>query len=66
VIAFPGRSRPKPEVGLWALARLVVFNSGHPRLPIIGHSFGGSDASRVDISVRRDVVYLTARSADIH
>jgi hypothetical protein len=43
------------------MVRLVVSNSGHPPLPDIGRSFGGSDASRVDTSVRGDVVYLAAR-----
>jgi hypothetical protein len=46
--------------------RLVVPNSGHPPLPDVGRSFGGSDASRVDTSVRGDVVDLAACSADIH
>ena len=32
----------------------------------ISTSFGGSDASRVGISVRGDVVDLAARNTDIH
>ena len=58
--------QPIPEVGLWAMVRLVVSNSGHPPVPDIRRSFGGSDASRVDTSVRGDVVDLAARNADIH
>jgi len=54
------------NAGLRAMVRLVVSNSGHPLLPDIGRSFGGSDASRVDTPVRGDVVDLAARSADIH
>ena len=37
----------------------------HP-VPDIRRSSGGSDASRVDTSVRGDVVDLAARSTDIH
>jgi hypothetical protein len=37
----------------------------HP-VPDIRRSTGGSDASRVDTSVRGDVVDLAARSTDIH
>jgi hypothetical protein len=46
--------------------RLTVSTSGHPLLPDIGCSSGGSDASRVDTSVRGDIVDLAARSTDIH
>ena len=46
--------------------RLTVSTSGHPPLPDIGCSSGGSDASRVDTSVRGDIVDLAARSTDIH
>ena len=43
-----------------------VPNSGHPPSADIGRSFGGSDASRVGISVRGDVVDLATRNPDIH
>src|SRR6266478_5295431 len=46
--------------------RLTVSTSCHPLLPDIGCSSGGSDASRVDTSVRGDIVDLAARSTDIH
>ena len=36
------------------------------RQPDIGCSSGGSDASRVDTSVRGDIVDLAARRTDIH
>jgi hypothetical protein len=41
-------------------------HSGHPPLPDIGRSFGGSDALRVNTSVRGEVVDLAARDTDIH
>jgi hypothetical protein len=46
---------PIPEVGLRAMVRLVV-HSGHTPLPDIGRLFGGSDALRVNTSVRGEVV----------
>jgi hypothetical protein len=39
---------------------------GHPPVPDIGRSFGGSDALRVNTSVRGEVVNLAAHDADIH
>jgi hypothetical protein len=43
---------------------------GGPNLAVyrwqVSEPFGGSDASRVDTSVRGDVVDLAARSTDIH
>jgi len=53
-------------VGLWAMLHLVVSNSGPPPLPDTERSFGRSDASRIDTSVRGDVIDLAARSTDIH
>ena len=47
------------------MVRLVVSNSGHPPSPDIARSFGGPDSSRVDRSVRGDVVDLAARRADV-
>jgi hypothetical protein len=41
-------------------------HSGHPPLADIGRSLGGSDASRVNTSVRGEVVDLAARDTDIH
>jgi len=38
----------------------------HPYLADIERSFGGSDASRVNTSVRGEVVDLAARDTDIH
>jgi hypothetical protein len=67
-MAFLGRACLQvthiPEVGLRAMVRLV--GSGHPPLPDIGRSFGGSDALRVNTSVRGEVVDLAARDTDIH
>jgi len=51
----PYRSRP---AGNGASDRV---HSGHPPLPDIGRSFGGSDALRVNTSVRGEVVNLAAR-----
>jgi hypothetical protein len=61
------RERPIPEVSLWALMRLVVSPIPviHPYLAGIERSFGGSDAPRVGISVRGNVVNLAASSTDI-
>ena len=53
-------------VGIWAMIDLVVANSGPPPLPDIERSFGKSYASRIDTSVRGDVIDLAARSTDIH
>ena len=43
----------------------VVSSFGHPSVPDIRRSSCGPDASWIDISVRGDVVDLTARDADI-
>jgi hypothetical protein len=51
------------EVGLWANG---ASGRVHPSLPDIGRSFGGSDALRVNTSVRGEVVDLAARYTDIH
>jgi hypothetical protein len=53
-------------VGLWAMVHLVVSNSGPHQLPDIGRSFGRSDASRIDTSIRGDVVDLTARDTNVY
>jgi len=47
------------------MLHLVVSNSGPHQLPDIGRSFGGSDASRVYVSVGCNVVDLTAGDADV-
>ena len=52
-------------VGLGNGAGRVSFRPPPP-LPDIGRSSGGSDASRVDTSVRGDIVDFAARSTDIH
>jgi hypothetical protein len=57
---------PISEVGLRAIVASGRVHSGHPPLPDIGRSFGGSDASRVNTSVRGEVVNLAARDTDIH
>ena len=48
------------------IVRLVVSIPAIHPVPDIRRSSGGSDASRVDTSVRGDVVDLAARSTDIH
>ena len=55
-----------PEVGPeeWCVRSCPIL-AVHP-VPDIRRSSGGSDASRVDTSVRGDVVDLAARSTDIH
>jgi hypothetical protein len=55
--------RPIPEVDVCATTRLIVPNSDRCK---ISTSFGGSDASRVNTSVRGEVVDLAARDTDIH
>ena len=54
------------EVGSGHLLHLVVSNYRPQPLPDIERSFGRSNASRIDTSVRGDVIDLAARSADIH
>jgi hypothetical protein len=48
------------------MLHLVVSNSSPLPLPDIERSFGKSYASRIDTSVRGDVIDLAARSTDIH
>lgn len=48
------------------MVHLVVSNSGPHQLPDIGRSFGRSDASRIDTSIRGDVFDLTARDTNVY
>jgi hypothetical protein len=59
-VSSPSQSRPP---GNGASGRV---NSRYPPLPDIGRSFGGSDALRVNTSVRGEVVDLAARDTDIN
>jgi hypothetical protein len=50
-----------------AMLHLAVFACAPLTLVAgFGCSFGGSDASRVDTSTRRDIVDLAARGANVH